>query len=84
MAPTTKSAALFLRVDGTLLMSAADQALEIKLTPEQLLYLGTDALRLSLMLDPRLAARVADALENTTVLVPVDPPDFHRSHDSIQ
>ncbi len=68
------SSALYLREDGTLLLSSGVKAIEIRLTPEQMLFLGTDCLRLALHLQPSLGEKVADALEQTTVLVPIDEP----------
>jgi hypothetical protein len=66
------SSALYLREDGTLLLSSGVKAIEIRLTPQQMLFLGTDCLRLALHLQPSLGEQVFDALEQTTVLIPVD------------
>ncbi len=69
-----KSASLYLRVDGTLLVSSGERAIEIRLLPEQLLFLGADAMKLALALDPSMGPRAADALENITFLVALDEP----------
>lgn len=72
-----KSASLYLRVDGTLLISSGERAIELRLLPEQLLHLGADAMKLALELDPLMGERAADALANITFLVPIDEPPTH-------
>lgn len=60
--------ALYLRVDGSLLLVRDGQTIEIQLTPRQLLDLGTDALRMSFALDPGMVGAISDVLENTYVV----------------
>ena len=78
MTPMNKATALYLRVDGSLMLVCDGQALEMQLTPRQLLDLGTDALRLSLALDPGLVGAITDVLE-TTHIVPLEILPCHMN-----
>lgn len=70
--------ALYLRVDGSLLVVGGEQVIEMQLTPRQLLDLGTDALRLSLALDPSLVSAITDVLD-TTYVIPMDKQPCHMN-----
>ena len=70
--------ALYLRVDGSLLVVGGEQVIEMQLTPRQLLDLGTDALRLSLVLDPSLVSAITDVLD-TTYVIPMDKQPCHMN-----
>jgi hypothetical protein len=59
---------LFLRTDGCLLLARGEAAVECTLTPEQLLQLGVDCLRVATSLQPCLMDAAAEALEQTCVL----------------
>lgn len=59
--------ALYLRVDGTLMLARDGSAIEIPLKPEQLLRLGWDCLALAVQQCPALANQVADALDSVMV-----------------
>lgn len=59
---------LYLRADGSLMLVREEQAIEIPLTPAQMLQLGVDALRLAVALQPSLAAEAVHALENTYIV----------------
>ena len=59
---------LYLRCDGALLLAKAETAIECQLTPEQLLQLGVDCLRVATGLQPALMEAAAAALEQTRVL----------------
>lgn len=59
---------LFLRADGSLLVVRAGQSIEMGLSPEQLLQLGIDALRVATKLQPACLEAACAALENTHVL----------------
>ena len=59
---------LYLRCDGTLLLARGDNAIEVRLSPEQLLQLGVDALRVATALQPGLLEAAATALSETYVL----------------
>ena len=59
---------LYLRCDGTLLLARGDNAIEVRLTPEQLLQLGVDCLRVATALQPALIEAAAAALEETCVM----------------
>jgi len=64
---------LFLRVDGTLLLARSDGTdVEMTLQPDQLIQLAFDALRVAITLKPACLPEVLQALENTTVQVPVE------------
>lgn len=56
---TRTAVSLYLRADGTLLLVKADSAVEIAMTPRQMLDLGVDLLRLALHHDPSLADALA-------------------------
>ncbi|MBS0448577.1 MAG: hypothetical protein JSR59_21860 [Proteobacteria bacterium] len=60
--------ALYLRADGSLLLTKDSSCIEIQLTPRQLLELGTDALRLALALGPELVPEIAEVLGNTHIV----------------
>lgn len=67
---------LYLRADGSLMLARADgTAIEMRLTPTQLLQLGFDALQVAVHIDPQCAADAACALASTTVQVPIDQPE---------
>jgi hypothetical protein len=70
--PRPNGVSLYLRVDGTLLLVRDAQAVEIALTPRQLLELGMDALQLAVTHEPMLIAEVAEVLSGTTVIVPME------------
>ena len=70
--------ALYMRVDGSLLVVGGEQVIEMQLTPRQLLDLGTDALRLSLVLDPSLVSAITDVLD-TTYVIPMDKQPCHMN-----
>lgn len=75
----TLPTALYLRVDGSLLLVRDGQTIEMQLTPRQLLDLGTDALRLSLALDPEgMVGGIAEALD-TTFVIPMDKQPCHMN-----
>ena len=64
---------LYLRTDGTLLLSRQDangesRSVEIALTPPQLLQLGTDALRLAVALRPGMLEDAMQAMANTLIV----------------
>lgn len=64
---------LFLRVDGSLLLARSDgTAVEMLLQPDQLVKLAFDALQVAITLKPACLPEVLQALENTTVQVPVE------------
>jgi hypothetical protein len=65
---------LFLRVDGSLMLVRGDAAVEVQLSPEQLLTLGIDALRLATALQPALMEAAADVLEQTYVVPMTEGP----------
>ena len=67
-----------MRVDGSLLVVRGEQVIEMQLTPRQLLDLGTDALRLSLVLDPSLVSAITDVLD-TTYVIPMDKQPCHMN-----
>lgn len=67
-----------MRVDGSLLVVRGEQVIEMQLTPRQLLELGTDALRLSLVLDPSLVSAITDVLD-TTYVIPMDKQPCHMN-----
>lgn len=66
--PSKPAAALYLRVDGSVLAAVGDKAVEVALSPAQLLQLGVDALRVAVALDPHLMGVAAEALATTYVL----------------
>ena len=67
---------LYLRTDGSLMLARADgTTIELRLTPDQLIQLGFDALQVAVQLKPECMAEVAHAFEHTTVQVPVDPSE---------
>jgi hypothetical protein len=59
---------LFLRNDGTLMLVRLGHALEIRMTPAQLLQLGIDALRVAVSLDGATLPAAAEALANTALM----------------
>ncbi len=64
---------LYLRVDGTLMLARSDgTAVEMALKPDQLVKLAFDALQVAITLKPACLPEVLQALENTTVQVPVE------------
>jgi hypothetical protein len=68
---TPHSAALYLRTDGTLMLARGDETVEMHLSVAQLLQLGVDALRVAVELQPACIDEALQALERTTVQVPV-------------
>jgi hypothetical protein len=70
---------LYLRADGSLMVVHGDQAIEIQLTPSQLLQLGADALHLAAVSDPFLLEEVVQVLSSTTFIVPIEDGQ-HAKH----
>lgn len=69
--PRPHGVSLYLRDDGTVLIVKGEAAIEIGLTPAQLVQFGTDALRLAVKLDPLLIEAAAQALSSTEILFEV-------------
>jgi hypothetical protein len=70
-----QSLALYLRTDGSLMVANGEgQALEMALTPAQLVQLGVRALRIATSLDPACMPAVLAAFETTHVLPASDTP----------
>ena len=65
---------LYLRCDGTLLLARGDNTIELRATPEQLLQLGVDALRVAVALQPALMEAAVVAMESTNVLPMEEAP----------
>ena len=64
---------LYLRVDGTLMLARSDGTdVEMTLEPDQLIQLAFDALQVAITLKPACLPEVLQALESTTVQVPVE------------
>lgn len=59
---------LYLRCDGALLLARGETAVECLLSPQQLLQLGVDCLRVATALQPALMEAALQALEHTHVL----------------
>jgi hypothetical protein len=59
--------ALYLRTDGSLLFVRGDAAIELRLTPQQLLQLACDALQVAVSLDPAAEPAAAELLSSVVV-----------------
>jgi lipoate synthase len=70
----TSPISLFLRTDGTLMLANAQTAVEIALTPEQLLKLGVDMLSIATRLQPTCMAAAVEALSSTYIVQPEEQP----------
>lgn len=70
----TDAISLFLRTDGTLMLSTAHGAVEFRFTPEQLLKLGIDMLSLATALNPSCMEAAANALSSTYIVQPEGLP----------
>ncbi|HEX6707359.1 MAG TPA: hypothetical protein VF169_21555 [Albitalea sp.] len=68
MNETPNPISLYLRDDGSMLLTRGGNDIEIHLTPRQLLDFGADALRLALLLDASLGAAIFDVLDNTHII----------------
>ena len=75
---TQSNPSLYLRCDGTLLLAHGDNAIEVRLAPEQLLQLGVDSLRVATALQPRLMDAAAAALAGTCIL-PMESAQWSNS-----
>lgn len=62
------SVGLVLRSDCSLMIAVGDQALEINLTPAQLLQLAVDGLRVATQADPALMEAAMHAMANTYIV----------------
>ena len=67
--PRPQGVSLYLRVDGTLLIVRDGPAIEMTLTPRQLLELGMDALQLAAAGEPLLMDDVAEVMSRTQLKI---------------
>jgi hypothetical protein len=61
-------AALYLRDDCSLLLARGDSAVEVRMTPAQLMALATDAFRVAVMNEPALVTEAMAAMSGAVAL----------------
>jgi hypothetical protein len=61
-------AALYLRDDCTLLLARGDSAVEVRMTPVQMMQLACDAFRVAVMNQPELVGEALAAMNAATTL----------------
>lgn len=65
-------AALYLRDDCSLLLARGDSAVEVRMTPAQLMALATDAFRVAVMNEPALVTEAMAAMSGAAALEVVE------------